>query len=278
MIRLKTLLVEVASGNGITKENLANAKQIVNGLLKRGFSSTEAISLAGNMSVESMNVSTSKWFDTSISDGTAYGLMQWQSDRLTALKAFAKYKGTGISSLSTQLDFAKFELKDCYLLYPTDKTKKLKQQLIPGIPVGLVYIVDEKGKPSIPRHFTPARTEVMDFNRSITGTVGDTAAKLCDNVFRPTGQYAHKDWRVENAIAISNYITNGVVPKDNSSKTTKTKANDDTKSVTSKIYTIKPGETLGGIANKNNTTVDNIIKKNPGLKPTKLQIGQKIKI
>ena len=62
MIRLKTLLVEVASGNGITKENLANAKQIVNGLIKRGFSSTEAISLAGNMSVESMNVSTSKWW------------------------------------------------------------------------------------------------------------------------------------------------------------------------------------------------------------------------
>ena len=274
MIRLKTLLVEVASGNGITKENLANAKQIVNGLIKRGFSSTEAISLAGNMSVESSE--NGVWFDTAASDGTAYGLMQWQSDRLTALKAFAKYKGTGISSLSTQLDFAKFELKDCYLLYPTDKTKKIKEQLIPGIPVGLVYIVNSKGKPSIPRHFTAADTETKNFKLSIKGTIKDTTAALTANVFRPS--IPHVDQRIANAIAISNYITNGVAPKDNSSKTTKTNANDDTKSVTSKVYIIKSGDTLGGIANKNNTTVDNIIKKNPGLKPNKISIGQKIEI
>ena len=274
MIRLKTLLVEVASGNGITKENLANAKQIVNGLVARGFTMLEAVGLAGNMSVESSE--NGVWFDTAASDGKAYGLMQWQSDRLTALKSFAKYKGTSISSLSTQLDFAKFELKDCYLLYPTDKTKKIKEQLIPGIPVGLVYIVNSKGKPSIPRHFTAADTETKNFKLSIKGTIKDTTAALTANVFRPS--IPHVDQRIANAIAISNYITNGVAPKDNSSKTTKTNANDDTKSVTSKVYIIKSGDTLGGIANKNNTTVDNIIKKNPGLKPNKISIGQKIKI
>lgn len=43
-------------------------------------------------------------------------------------------------------------------------------------------------------------------------------------------------------------------------------------------YTIKPGETLGGIANRNNTTIDAIIAKNPGLKPDRIRDGQKIKI
>jgi LysM repeat protein len=35
---------------------------------------------------------------------------------------------------------------------------------------------------------------------------------------------------------------------------------------------------LGGIANRNNTTVDNILKKNPGLEPGKIRDGQQIKI
>ena len=43
-------------------------------------------------------------------------------------------------------------------------------------------------------------------------------------------------------------------------------------------YEVQPGDTLTKIAANKNTTVDNIQKKNPGLDPTKLQIGQKIKI
>jgi len=43
-------------------------------------------------------------------------------------------------------------------------------------------------------------------------------------------------------------------------------------------YEIKAGDTLTAIAKDHNTTVDDIIKKNPGLDATKLQIGQKIKI
>lgn len=45
-----------------------------------------------------------------------------------------------------------------------------------------------------------------------------------------------------------------------------------------KTYTIKSGETLGGVANRNNTTVDAILKKNPGLKADKIQVGQKLYI
>lgn len=43
-------------------------------------------------------------------------------------------------------------------------------------------------------------------------------------------------------------------------------------------YQVQSGDTLTKIASNKNTTVDNIQKKNPGLDPTKLQIGQKIKI
>ena len=264
MISLKHLISEQAS---IESENLKTAKLIVDGLIKRGFSSNESISLAGNMSVESMNVSTGKWFDTSVSDGRAYGLMQWQGDRLTALKAFAKYKGSSVSNLATQLDFTKFELKSGYLLYPTDDTKKLKQQLIPGIPVALVYIVDAQGKPSIPRHFTNASTEAKFFAKSLKGNIKDTTAALTANVFRPG--VPHVDRRIANAIAISNYITKGIVPKGTRPKTNKTTGN---------LYTVKPGETLGGIANRNNTTVADIVKKNPGLDPGKIRDGQQIKI
>jgi LysM repeat protein len=43
-------------------------------------------------------------------------------------------------------------------------------------------------------------------------------------------------------------------------------------------YVVKAGETLSGIAKRNNTTVDDIVKKNPGLDADRIQIGQKIMI
>jgi LysM repeat protein len=46
----------------------------------------------------------------------------------------------------------------------------------------------------------------------------------------------------------------------------------------SKTYIIKPGETLGGIANRNNTTVDAILKKNKKLSADSIRAGQKINI
>lgn len=52
----------------------------------------------------------------------------------------------------------------------------------------------------------------------------------------------------------------------------------DKKNNKGKEYSVKDGETLGGIANRNNTTVDDIIAKNPGLKPNNIRAGQKIKI
>ena len=43
-------------------------------------------------------------------------------------------------------------------------------------------------------------------------------------------------------------------------------------------YEVQPGDTLTSIATNHNTTIDNILKKNPGLDADRLQIGQKINI
>jgi LysM repeat protein len=52
----------------------------------------------------------------------------------------------------------------------------------------------------------------------------------------------------------------------------------DSKSSSKNTYTVKAGETLGGIANRNKTTVDAILKKNKGLNADKIRVGQKINI
>jgi LysM repeat protein len=56
------------------------------------------------------------------------------------------------------------------------------------------------------------------------------------------------------------------------------KKTDVAKSTKTQSYKIKSGETLGGIANRNKTTVAAILKKNPGLNANKIQIGQTIQI
>lgn len=43
-------------------------------------------------------------------------------------------------------------------------------------------------------------------------------------------------------------------------------------------YTIQSGDTLGSIASKYNTSVDQLLTWNPGLDPTTLQPGQRIRV
>jgi len=284
MIRLKTLLVEAAPVSEITKDNLEKAKIIVSGLIDRGFSWMEAITLAGNMSVESYT--GGKWFTTSASDGRGIGLMQWTGARRTAFEAYAKYMGRSQSDLEmgrsqsdleTQLDFTKFELKDYYLLHPNDLTLPLRKQLIPGIPVGLVMTVDTKGNPLEIRG-TKFKGPAQGLTISIKGTIADSTKLVTLKVFGPQAGSEHFDRRMNNAVAIANYIKPGAVPKQtDSTKKDNTKKDINTKE-TSNVYVVKSGDTLGGIANRNKTTVDAILKKNPGLRADKIRDGQKIKI
>jgi len=44
------------------------------------------------------------------------------------------------------------------------------------------------------------------------------------------------------------------------------------------FYRIKPGDTLETVANKKNTTVDDLIQLNPNIDPNNLQPGQRIRV
>jgi LysM repeat protein len=43
-------------------------------------------------------------------------------------------------------------------------------------------------------------------------------------------------------------------------------------------YTVASGDTLGGIADKYGTTVEALLQLNPGIDPTALRVGQKIRV
>jgi LysM repeat protein len=45
-----------------------------------------------------------------------------------------------------------------------------------------------------------------------------------------------------------------------------------------RYYTIQSGDTLGGIASSYNTTVDQLLTWNPGVDPSALQPGQRIRV
>jgi hypothetical protein len=184
---------ESTTAADITSAELKTAVTVVNGLISRGFTKNEAVSLAGNMSVESR-------FNTAATDGKAVGLCQWQGARLKALKAFAAAKEKAHTDLETQMDFVKHEMKDYYLPY------------VSGVPKDLVYI--NSGTSTVPK-YTKTRKELTktqaisrDFETAtIAGkNVSDLTKELCNRVFKPTASLSHMDRRVANAIKIKTAV------------------------------------------------------------------------
>ena len=167
MIRLKDLLLEY---DVETDAELKLAKQIVRGLLNRGFSYTGAVALAGNIAHESGCVP-----DITEKSGTGgYGLMQWDPGykRRQALTAFAKHTKTSESSLATQLDFMKCELRNGYIWFGKP---------VPGIDKSLVYYKQEDGTYS-----GLSKEYVKKYNKSIVdANIETSTANLMDNVFNP---------------------------------------------------------------------------------------------
>ena len=44
------------------------------------------------------------------------------------------------------------------------------------------------------------------------------------------------------------------------------------------VYTIQPGDTLGSVATRFATSVERIVELNPGIDPTGLQVGQRVRV
>jgi LysM repeat protein len=44
------------------------------------------------------------------------------------------------------------------------------------------------------------------------------------------------------------------------------------------MYVVQSGDTLGGIAAKTGTTVARLLQLNPGINPTALRVGQRIRV
>jgi LysM repeat protein len=51
-----------------------------------------------------------------------------------------------------------------------------------------------------------------------------------------------------------------------------------TTSTVARYYTIQPGDTLGSVAIRQKTTVDDLLRLNPGIDPNALHAGQRIRI
>lgn len=181
------------SAADITADELKKAVNVVNGLVRRGFTKDEAVSLAGNMSVESR-------FKTDASDGSAIGLCQWDGERKKALIAFAKAKGKPYTDTDLQLDFIKYEMKDYYLKH------------VNGVPKDLVYI--NSGTVSAPKYIktrkelTNTQAISRDFTKSASlgKTISSLTKELCNRVFKPLASVSHIDKRVANALKISKTV------------------------------------------------------------------------
>lgn len=88
----------------ITDEGvIANARDIYNFLIGKGFTPESACAILGNMQRES-------GFNTAATNGTHYGLCQWGGGRWTNLKEFASSRGKSWADLDTQLEFMWSEL------------------------------------------------------------------------------------------------------------------------------------------------------------------------
>lgn len=75
-------------------------------LVKQGFSVNQAYGIAGNLQVESYDS-----LDPTASDGHAFGIAQWQDDRLEDLKQFARDNQSDYTAFETQLAFLVYELQ-----------------------------------------------------------------------------------------------------------------------------------------------------------------------
>jgi len=302
MIRLKSLLLE---GNGpITGTYLTTATSLAKQLISRGFSQIEAAAIVGNMWAEST-------FDPTATNSIgAIGLLQWLGTRKDALLDYAKQHKKKWNTIPLQLDFIKYELLDAYDGKYAYEQHKFNQAMQFGKTVsdkahGFAVHSERPNQTELTDSLTTRKIAAKNVYDVLSGKLKQTGnldkTNLLGKTVYPTKKNGFVNVRSESYVdngMIDNlnlkvmypkpvgYVKRVVTGEDGNTWYEVVLMNKETGYVRSDVvtttnesqYEIKPGDTLTKIASENNTTIDNILKKNPGLEADKIQVGQKIKI
>lgn len=302
MIRLKSLLLE---GNGpITGTYLTTATSLAKQLISRGFSEIEAAAIVGNMWAEST-------FDPAAENEIgAVGLLQWLNVRKDALFNYAKSKKKPWTNLNLQLDFIKYELLDAYDGKYGYEQYKFNQAMQFGKTVsakahGFAVHSERPDAKELQDSLTTRKIAAKNVYDALSGNTKQTKNLVKSNLIGKTVYPTKKNGFVN--VRSESYVDNGMIdnlnlkvmyPKpvgyikqvvtgeDGNTWYQVVLMNKETGYVRADVvtttnesqYEIKPGDTLTKIASDNKTTIEDILKKNPGLEADKIQVGQKIKI
>jgi uncharacterized protein yqbO len=112
-------------------------------LIKQGFSVNQAYGIVGNLQVESYDS-----LDPTASDGHAFGIAQWQDDRLEDLKQFARDNQSDYTAFETQLAFLVYELQH----KEKGNWQKVLQSSVNGTPEEYASYFDEYVERSSQEH------------------------------------------------------------------------------------------------------------------------------
>lgn len=112
-------------------------------LIKQGFSVNQAYGIVGNLQVESFDS-----LDPTASDGHAFGIAQWQDDRLEDLKQFARDNQSDYTAFETQLAFLVYELQH----KEKGNWQKVLQSSVNGTPEEYASYFDEYVERSSQEH------------------------------------------------------------------------------------------------------------------------------
>jgi len=301
MIRLKSLLFE---GNGpITGEYLQKGTYIAKQLIARGFNEKEAAAIVGNMWAEST-------FNPSATNSIgAVGLLQWLGERKTALMDYAKQNKKQWSDLTLQLDFIKYELLDAYDgKYDYEKNMFNKAMNsgkdIKSLSAGFATYSERPGASELSDSLPTRQIAAANIFAALTNkksTTNTNNALLIGKTVYPLKKNGYVNVREESEVDSGffdnllttikypnpvGYIKRVVTGANGETWYEVVLMNKETGYVRSDVvtttneasYTIQSGDTLTAIASKHNITVDDILKKNPGLDADKISVGQKIKI
>ena len=211
--------------------------------LQKGINLAKSLINRGFSKEESSAIVGNIWAESTFNPAAtnaigAFGLLQWLGDRKAQLIKYANGKKLNPNSLTLQLDFIKFELLDKYDGEYAYEANQFKKAMAQDTVTGKAYA----------------------FAKFVERPAGAELASSADS----------------RKIAAKNVYDALTGKKTTTATTAKTSSSSAVKKSSKKQYVVKQGDTLGGIANRNKTTIAAILKKNKGLVADKIKPDQKI--